>query len=233
MKVARVFPRKTNASPTDPLCFFNNPPQILETGDPLLDINEVHVSVTFTYDMKKAEELAFQWESLGKPVKLDGPAFGKPSGEFIPGMYLDKKYVITSRGCSNNCWFCYVPKRQGGLIELDIKDGHYLQDDNILGCSEPHIRKVFEMLGRQKERPVFSGGLEAKLLKPWHVQLLQKVKPKEMFFDYDTPDDLDPLIIAGKMLNEAGFTLRSRKAFCYVLIGYKGDTIDKAEKRIF
>lgn len=227
MRIARVFPRKTKASPTDILSFFDTPPMMLD-----IDVDEVHVSVTFTYDKDKGEYLAEQWQALGVPVKLGGPAYSKPSEEFIIGKYLNERYVITSRGCSNNCWFCFVPKRQGGLTELEIKDGWILQDDNILGCSEDHIRKVFEMLGRQKEKPVFSGGLEAKLLKPWHVELLQKVKPKEMFFAYDTPDDYEPLVHAGKMLKEAGFTLRSRKAFCYCLLGYKGDTFEKAEKRL-
>lgn len=228
MNIARVFPRRTKATPTDALAFVGLPPKILNHDD----IDEVHVSVAFTYDKDEGEMLAYQWEELGKPVYIGGPAYGKIGGEFLPNMYLKEGYTITSRGCSNNCWFCFVPKRQGGLSELEIKDGWILQDDNILGCSEDHIRKVFEMLGRQKERPVLSGGLEAKIMKPWHVELLQKVKPKEMFFAYDTPDDYEPLYRAGQMLNEAGFTLKSRKSFCYVLIGYKNDTFEKAEKRL-
>lgn len=38
MKLARVFPRRTKASPTDPLAFFR-PPELLDDAD------EVHVSV--------------------------------------------------------------------------------------------------------------------------------------------------------------------------------------------
>lgn len=229
-KIARVFPRKTSASPTDNLCFFDYPPQIIKNGDPLLSVEEIHVSVTYTYDMKLAEELAFQWDVLGKPVKMGGPAFGKPAGIFVPGMYLRKPYIISSRGCPNHCWFCYVHKRQGGVVELEIKDGSILQDDNILGCSEPHIRKVFEMLGRQKENPVLSGGVESKLLKPWHVELFLKAKVKQMFFAYDTPDDYEPLVIAGKMLKDAGYKLKSKIAFCYCLIGYKNDTFKKQKR---
>jgi hypothetical protein len=198
----------------------------------LPEIDEVHVSVTFTYDKAKAEDLAEDWYKVGVPVKIDGPAYGKPAGEFIPGMYLKEKYTITSRGCHNKCWFCRVWKTQGKLIELPIHDGYVLQDDNLLGCSEEHIRKVFAMLKRQKNKPEFSGGLEAKLLKLWHVELLQEVKPSEMFFAYDTPDDYEPLVEAGKMLDEAGFTLKSRKKLCYCLIGYPKDTFEAAEKRL-
>ena len=69
----------------------------------------------------------------------------------MPGMYLKKGYVITSRGCPNRCWFCSVPRREGGrLRELPITEGNIVLDDNLLACSRQHIEAVFEMLGRQE-----------------------------------------------------------------------------------
>jgi DNA topoisomerase-3 len=47
-----------------------------------------------------------------------------------------------------------------------------------------------------------TGGLESKLLKAWHVDLLREVKPKRMYFAYDTPDDYEPLLQAGRLLRE-------------------------------
>jgi len=227
MKIARVFPRITKATPHDELCFYDYPPLL---GMPEFD--EVHVSVTFTYDIPKAEDMAEQWRYVGVPVKVGGPAYDDPGGEFFPGRYTKPGYVITSRGCNNHCWFCSAWKREGKLRELEIKDGWNILDNNILGCSKEHILKVFEMLKVQPEKPIFTGGLEAKLLKPWHVELLRSVKPKRMYFAYDTPDDYEPLVDAGKMLQEGGFSFKSHTAGCYVLIGYKGDTFDKAEKRL-
>lgn len=226
MKIARVFPRITKATPNDPLVFTDSPPMFLP------EITEVHVSVTFTYDMRRAEWLVKQWKGVGVPVKIGGPALNQPSGEFIPGMYLKKGYVITSRGCPNHCWFCQVPKREGGLRELEIKDGWNILDDNLLACSDEHVKKVFQMLSRQDRQPEFTGGLEAKILKPWHCKELKRIRTKRMYFAYDTPDDYEPLVQAGKMLQEAGFTLASHTMHCYVLIGYKGDTFEKAEKRL-
>ena len=49
MKIARVFPRRTKATPDDPLAFTGPPPK-----GGLPDMEEVHVSVAFTYDMEKA-----------------------------------------------------------------------------------------------------------------------------------------------------------------------------------
>ena len=56
MKIARVFPRKTNASPEDEYAFFDAPGMFLP------EIDEVHISVAFTYDLPRAELLAKQWE---------------------------------------------------------------------------------------------------------------------------------------------------------------------------
>lgn len=79
MKIARVFPRKTTATPTDDFCFFDVPPTLLN-----LVIDEVHVSVAFTYDKSKAEWLADQWNVLGVPVKVGGPAYNDRGGGVYP-----------------------------------------------------------------------------------------------------------------------------------------------------
>ena len=61
------------------------------------------------------------------------------------------------------------------------------------------------MLKRQKQRPEFRGGIEAKLLKSWHVELFREVNPKQIFFVYDTPDDLPHLEHAAHLFRKAGY----------------------------
>lgn len=238
--IIRIFPRRTNATPRDPLAYslIHRNGRILNwdqclPGMFLKKVKEIHISTTFTYDIELAELLAKHWSHVG-PVKIGGPAMEEPGREFIPGRYIKKGYVITSRGCPNSCWFCSVWRREGRKIrELPIVAGNNILDDNLLACSESHIRAVFAMLKRQKHgRPMFTGGLEAARLKDWHVDLLRDLRPKEMFFAYDTKDDLEPLIEAGKRLLAAGFKIASQSLRCYVLIGYTGDTFDAAEKRL-
>lgn len=216
MVIARVFPRRTQATPDDPLSFVGveTPPLLT-----LPEIDEVHVSVAFTYDRSRAEKMAYQWEAVGVPVRLGGPAYDDPAGEFVPGLYLKRGYTITSRGCNNKCWFCMASKREGQLRELEIKDGWDILDNNLLQCSEAHIRSVFEMLHRQSHRPKFTGGLEAKELKPWHCELLREARPERMYFAYDTPDDYEPLVMAGRMLIETGITPQSHVNRYYTSLG--------------
>ncbi len=226
MKIIRVFPRKTNATPDDENVRIASTPTFFDEAD------EVRISVAFTWDIAWAEWAAKQWKHVA-PVKIGGPAYSEPGGDFVPGMYMKKGYVITSRGCPNRCWFCQVPKREGGVLrELPVTDGWILTDDNLLACSDRHIDEVFAMLARQPRRPQFCGGLEAKLLTPAMAERLKEVKPESIFFAYDTPDDYEPLAEAGKMLFEAGFTRGSHDLNAYVLCGYKKDTFEKALKRM-
>lgn len=230
--IARVFPRKTKATPDDDLAFVGIPTKKhLETAQ---CADEIHVSVTFTYDIAKAEEIASKWLKAGFSVKMGGPAFGDRNGDFTPGLYMKKGYTFTSRGCPNHCWFCSVYESCHGQIrELEIKDGWNICDDNILATSPDHFKAVIEMLKRQPEKPIFTGGIEAKILKQWQADLLKEAGTRRLYCAYDTPDDYEPLVEAGKMLRQAGFTVASHTMMCYVLIGYKGDTFDKANKRLY
>ena len=226
--IARVFPRKTTATPEDSLAFVGDPPDI--TDHNMLNINEIHISVTFTYDIDEANRLADLWGKIA-PVKIGGPAMGDPGGDFVPGMYVKRGDVITSRGCPNSCGFCVVPKREGGIRELPIAQGSNLLDSNILACSIPHIQRVFGMLKLSESPVTLTGGLEADRLSWQHVDMLWDLRPSRMFFAYDTPNDLEPLQKAGEKLRFANFT--RRHLACYVLMGWnKKDTIEKAKERM-
>ena len=224
-RIARVFPRRTKATPNDALSFTEAP------GLFPPDVDAVHISVTFTWDRPHAEFLARQWEPIA-PVTIGGPAIGTRGEAFEPGLYLKEGYTITSRGCPNHCWFCEVPKRDGDIRELEIRDGWNVLDDNLLACSEEHIRGVFAMLKRQKQPVEFTGGLEAARLRDWHVELLRDLRPKQIFFAFDEPDDWPPLVTAARRVFDAGWTPGAHRFRAYVLIGYPKDTIEQAEGRL-
>jgi hypothetical protein len=223
-RIARVFPSRTTATPDDALAFVNCGPGLFPP-----EVDEVHISVVFTWDKCRAIELAFEWENVA-PVFFGGPGWSNdPSGEFVPGRYLRPGYTITSRGCPNRCWFCSVWKREPQLKELPVVDGWIVQDDNLLACSERHIRSVFDMLSRQRKGADIRG-LESKLLRSWHVELFRASRINSLWFACDTTDDYDPLVAAGSALWGAGFN--REKLGCYVLVGFAGDTFEAAEGRL-
>lgn len=230
MKLVRVFPRRTSATPTDPLSFDGKYKPTFWDG-----CDEVHVSVSFTWDKPLAEYLADLWAPYcNNNVKLGGPAYDDPGGEFEPGKYLGYGWVITSRGCPNRCWYCPAWKREGTEVrELQIKDGWIVQDNNLLATSWEHQIKVFDMLARQPHGARFTGGLEARRFTIKHAYEIKKLHPESVWFAYDKKLDWDPLVSACDTLHDHGLLPTKGHSFrCYVLIGYEGDTAKAAEERM-
>jgi hypothetical protein len=90
------------------------------------------------------------------------------------------------------------------------------------------------MLEGQKKlghRTFLTGGLEAARLREWHVGLLKKLRPKEIFFGCDDDEKFFHLCEAIKLFKEADYfshnTLRA-----YVIVGYPNDTLEDAERRL-
>jgi hypothetical protein len=224
-RIIRVLPCKTKATPDDTLAYFG-------PSDQHAEADEVHVSVTFTYDKAWAEHLAEQWKHVA-PVKIGGVAYGDRGDEFVPGKYIKHGYVFTSRGCPRRCWFCGVWKRDPVPRLLPIIDGWNVLDDNLLACPRDHVETVFAMLRRQGRRIEFTGGLEALSLQDYQVELLANQRPRPtMFFAYDPGDAFETLRSAASRLLEAGFTRASHCMRVYVLIGYPKDTFAAAGHRL-
>jgi hypothetical protein len=225
MRLIRVFPRKTKATPDDALAYFGRP-------DLFAQADQVHVSVTFTYDIPKAERLAEQWRHVA-PVKVGGVAYGDDSLEFIPGRYIKPGYTITSRGCPRRCWFCGVWKKWPIANPLPIHPGWNVLDDNLLACPRDHVEAVFAMLRQQPGRVAFTGGLEALSLQDYQVDLLASLTPRPaMFWAYDPGDKFETLEYAASRMLAAGFTRESHRLRVYVLIGFPKDTFEAAEARL-
>lgn len=224
----RVFPRRTKWTPTDDLAFVGYPP-LWEVPD-----LPVSVSIAFTWDLVEGARLQRAWKAKmmnqhGRAsISYGGPALGDPGGEFIPGRFVKEGVVVTSRGCSKNCPWCLVPTREGDIRELEIKSGYNIFDNNLLACSRPHIEAVFAMLHEQKEPAQFSGGLDAGLLRPWHIDLLKSIRLKRLYFACDTLDALPILEGASHLLADFSRNLK----FCYVLVGLNGETANQAEERL-
>lgn len=225
-RLIRVFPRKTKASPDDSLAYFGPP-------DMFAEADEVHIDVTFTQDIPKAEKLALEWQHVA-PVKVGGVAYGDPGHEFVPGRYIKRGYTFTSRGCPRRCWFCSVWKRRGEATPLPVvHEGWNILDDNLLACPDDHVRSVFAMLAKQDRRVMFTGGLEAAALQDFHVDLLASLKPRPVcYFAYDPGDPFETLVNAARRMLAAGWTRAAHRLCSYVLIGYPKDTFELAEGRL-
>jgi hypothetical protein len=185
------------------------------------------ISVVFTWDKKKAEDMAQAWRDWGWVVRIGGPAYDDPAGDFCVGKYIKKGVVITHRGCIRNCPWCYVPEREGKIRCLEVKEGNILQDNNILACPKEHQRRVFKMLRTQKNVSL-RGGLDARLITDWAIDEIRSLHLYDIWTAYDSKDNKCS-ISAIQRLRKAGISQDKIRVYC--LIGFDGDTISDAEER--
>lgn len=213
-----VVPRRTSQTPVEAW-----------VGEPDMFSHPSHVdiSVVFTRDIPLAKTLQSMWETVC-PTQIGGPAFDDSGGEFVPGKFVARGIVHTSRGCPKRCPFCYVPKREGNIRILPIHPGNVIQDNNLLACPQEHIEKVFEML-RHQHSIRFLGGIDKDFLRDWHIDRMRGLRVREIWLSDDTIESHSTAIDAIKKFQRAGF--RKRQIRCYVLCGY-GSTMADDEKRL-
>ena len=213
-RVIRVFPTRTSYTPTDEYAFVGMPPLPMF----IPEHDEVHISCTFTWDRKTAEELAYQWEGVtNKPVKIGGVAYKSPALDFTPGLYVRNGITFTTRGCNNDCPWCGVRQTEGKLIELPtIHPGNIIQDNNFLQASRAHKDKVFDML-RTQRGICFRGGLQSNLIDDHFVNAITSLHIAELWLACDTDAALPAFKKAMDKLRAAGFN--RIKVRCYSIIG--------------
>lgn len=223
MKTIRVFPRQTSMTPRDDMAFVSDPPLVRPEAD------EVHISVTFTWDIEAAYRLSQAWGQYYPIVKTGGPALDDHADGFVPGRYIRDGVTFTSRGCNNNCPWCLVPQREGRLRLLpDVAPGTIIQDNNLLQAGQAHLTKVFGMLRRADRRVYFSGGLEAALVDDWVAEELRGLRIRELFLAADTDAALRPL---ERAVNRLSY-LKRNQLRCYVLLAYNGESMERGLARL-
>lgn len=225
-RILRVFVRKTSLTPDDDL---------VQIGEPGLftpkDVDEVHISCVFSWDREVAERLVDIYRRFmnGTPVRLGGPGVCSPTPEaFTAGVYVKKGVTFTTRGCSFRCPWCHVDTIEGKFRELaEVVPGHIVQDNNLLLANKAHLRNVFRMLYRYHSIR-FLGGLDARVMKPEHVDAFRGIRVRELWIAYDSADRLGDLKRVAGLLKDFP---RDAK-HCFVLAGFNGETIEEAEARV-
>lgn len=221
-RIIRVFPCKTSATPDDPYVFIGDPPLWRP------EAAEVHISVSFTWDVKEGNRLREAWAQYYSNVLIGGPAKKDKPNRFVSGFYVKHGITFTSRGCNRLCPWCLVPEIEGPLRTIPITPGHIIQDNNLLQCPVSHRQAVFQMLSLQRKAASFPGGLDARLITDEVADEMRGLRIHQVFLAADTEGMLKPLTKAIKKLS----FLPRQKLRCYVLIAYNDETIKRAATRL-
>lgn len=147
-------------------------------------------------------------------------------------------YGFLTRGCPRQCHFCIVSEKEGRKSHKvanvqEFWDGQKyikLLDANILACKE-HM-ELLQQLADTKAYVDFTQGLDARLLTEQNIEMLNKIKKKEVHFAWDYMSESDK-IIQGLQLykNLANSKPHGHYATVYCLVNYN-TTMDENLYRI-
>ncbi len=122
-----------------------------------------------------------------------------PDYSLYPKLTKGTAYGFLTRGCPRGCKFCIVANKEGrkSYKVADLKEfwkrqkNIKLLDPNILACKE-HI-ELLEQLVKSKAYVDFTQGLDIRLTNEQNIDLINKIKLKEIHFAWDNAnDDLKP-----------------------------------------
>jgi len=148
-------------------------------------------------------------------------------------------YVFTTRGCSNRCAFCAVPRIEPEYwINPSWKDAvspHrpkvMVSDNNLTIAPFEHFEEVMTYLAERQLGVVIDNGLDCRLLEERHAQLLKDVKLESsgLRLAFDHPNLTEDITRAVHYITEAG--IPKSKIMVYVLFNFK-DKPREAEARM-
>lgn len=117
----------------------------------------------------------------------------------IVGATVDTAYGFLTRGCPRGCEFCIVANKEGrrSYKVADLSEfwngqkNIVLCDPNILAC--PQHPELLQQLIDSKACVDFNQGLDIRLTNKQNIDLLNKIKVKQIHFAWDNAkDDLKP-----------------------------------------
>lgn len=148
-------------------------------------------------------------------------------------IYPECDYAIgfLTRGCTNNCPWCYVPAKEGYIrpyrswrqIVRSDTDKLVLMDNNVLAC-EHGVAQLADMIG-SGYRIDLNQGMDARLVTPEVADILARLDwIRFLRFSCDQRAQIDPVRRAVELLAERG--VRPYNIFVYILV--RADVADAA-----
>ncbi len=160
-----------------------------------------------------------------------------PDYSLYPELTKDTAYGFLTRGCPRGCGFCIVAEKEGRksykVANLDEfwrgQKKIELLDPNILACRE-HPDLLAQLID-SKAQVNFNQGLDIRLTNEDNIELINRVKVKDIHFAWDNADDdLKPYFERYKAL--AKHKPHGSYGTVYCLVNY-GSTMEQNLYRIY
>lgn len=147
-------------------------------------------------------------------------------------------YGFLTRGCPRGCEFCIVGCKEGkrSIKVSDLAEfwngqkNIVLCDPNILAC--PDWKDLLTQLADSKAWVDFNQGLDIRLMTPEKIELLNKIKMKEVHFAWDRYEDKDLVLAKLKEYAQLGRMRVVQHRIVYTIVNFN-TTFEQDLERIY
>lgn len=160
----------------------------------------------------------------------------QPDYSIYPNIPSDTAYGFLTRGCSNKCTWCVVPRKEGLIspymdcdeIAIEGRKKLVLMDNNILAAGDYAVQQ-FEKIIERGYHVDFNQALDARLVTDKYARLLVRIKwlNHRIRFGCDTKGQIAECEKAISMINGYGYR---GEYFLYTMIGGKSDLKESYER---
>lgn len=201
-------------------------------GYPQKPLDRVYMSKVFTFTPDYTYPINAE-EIIKGGTGYFYPDGGEPLPEEIEHAFpdyslygiKDTAYGFLTRGCPRGCHFCIVGEKEGrkSYKVADLKEfwngqkNIVIMDPNILACRQyPELLKQLADSGASVD---LNQGIDARLLTPENIKLIQQIKLKKIHFAWDNPKDEEKIVPKLKLFKEMT-GIRDREAVVYMLTNF-------------
>lgn len=161
-----------------------------------------------------------------------------PDYSLYPDLTKDTAYGFLTRGCPRGCNFCIVKDHEGRCSRkvADLKEfwngqkNIVLCDPNILACKD--WRELLETLVETNATIDFNQGLDIRMMTKEKIEVLNRLKIKQIHFAWDRYQDKDIVLPKFKLWSENARHSNAHNTIVYTIVNFD-TTIEQDLERIY
>lgn len=161
-----------------------------------------------------------------------------PDYSIYPRLTQDTAYGFLTRGCPRGCSFCIVERKEGKCSKKVADLGEFwrgqknivLCDPNILACKD--WRELLTSLADTGATIDFNQGLDIRMMTAEKIELLNRIRIKEIHFAWDRYQDKSVILPKFKLFAEKSNRVHGHSAIVYTIVNFD-TTIEQDLDRIY
>lgn len=189
----------------------------------------------YCIDMENGKEVFHPERDIQLPYEVEHIY---PDYSIYPELTKDTAFGFLTRGCPRGCSFCIVKDKEGRCSRKVADLSEFwsgqkkivLCDPNILACKD--WEGLLQQLIDSKAEVDFNQGLDIRMMTPEKVEMLNRIRIKQIHFAWDRYEDKEQVLPKFRMWAEHSRMHANHNVVVYTLVNHTS-TLEQDLERIY